>query len=69
MMSFGAFSFFYLFVFAWGGVGMLFIAVVVIREMLQIGKHTAHADHLKAEETVLPETEEPVTPVGKSPVV
>lgn len=38
-MSFGTFSFFYYFVFIWGSLGMLFIAAVVIKEMLTINKN------------------------------
>ncbi|EMR06612.1 hypothetical protein C772_01507 [Bhargavaea cecembensis DSE10] len=45
-MSLETFSFFYYFVFIWGGAGMLFIAVVLIREMLQMGKK---ADDMEAE--------------------
>ncbi|MCM3087547.1 hypothetical protein M3557_06420 [Bhargavaea ginsengi] len=45
-MSYETFSFFYYFVFIWGGIGMLFIAVVLIKEMLQLGKK---ADDMEAE--------------------
>ncbi len=37
-MSFGTFSLFYYFIFIWGSIGMLFIAAVVIREMLSLNK-------------------------------
>lgn len=37
-MSFSTFSFFYYFVFIWGSIGVLFIAVVVIKEMLSLNK-------------------------------
>lgn len=45
-MSYETFSFFYYFVFIWGGVGMLFIAAVLIKEVLQMGKK---ADDMEAE--------------------
>ena len=37
-MSFGTFSFFYYFVFAWGSLGVLFIAAAVIKEMFSLNK-------------------------------
>lgn len=33
-MTLGMFTFFYYFVFIWGGIGMLFIGVAAIREMI-----------------------------------
>ena len=33
-MSLGMFKFFYIFVFIWGGAGVLFISVAAIREMI-----------------------------------
>lgn len=53
-MSFGTFSFFYFFVFIWGSIGMLFIAAVVIKEMLSLNKGVKdNADSLAANKEAL----------------
>lgn len=69
MMSFGTFSFFYTFVFIWGAIGMLFIAVVVIKEMLQLNRKVDELDGGMTEEVELPELREQAKPVGSETVV